>query len=162
MHTYKDLKRIAIGLTAVALVMLVVTGVSVAGQNPQKQAAAATVNSDYVGADVCIGCHTDQEKRFKNTVMGKAFAKPHTADERLGCESCHGPGKAHVEAGGDKTAIPVRFGKDSKNSVEELNHACFQCHKQGNRRFWSGSAHESRGMKCIDCHDGHAQPVARS
>src|SRR3954471_1543182 len=146
MHKIQNHKRIAIAVAAVALVMLVVTGVSTARELPQKAAPTAAVTGDYVGSHVCIGCHDDQNKLFKNTVMGKAFAKPHTADERLGCESCHGPGKAHVEAGGDKTAIPVRFGKDSKNSVEELNHACFQCHKQGNRRFWSGSAHESRGM----------------
>ncbi len=28
--------------------------------------------------------------------------------------------------------------------------------------FWAGSPHESRGMKCVDCHQGHAQPAPRS
>ncbi len=162
MNKFKSQKRYAIFLAAVTLVILIVTGVSTAGQQPKKPAAATAVSSDYVGSDTCVSCHEDQNKRFMNTVMGKAFANPHTADEKLGCESCHGPGKAHVEGGGDKTAIPVRFGKDSKNSVEELNHACIQCHKNGNRRFWSGSPHESRGMKCVDCHDGHPQRAARS
>ena len=162
MNKFLLTKRFATFLAAVVLVILGVTGASVAGQQPNKPAVAPTASSDYVGTDTCVSCHEDQNKRFLNTVMGKAFAKPHTEDEKLGCEACHGPGKAHVEAGGDKAAIPVRFGKDSKNSVEELNHACFQCHKNGNRRFWSGSPHESRGMKCVDCHDGHAQRVARS
>src|SRR5690348_9286056 len=162
MHKYRSDQRFATGLAALALVLLLVTGATLAGaQTKAKPASAAdqakaapATNSDYVGSDTCISCHEDQNKRFMNTAMGQAFAKPHTADEKLGCESCHGPGKAHVEAGGSKTTIPVRFGKDSKNSVEELNHACVQCHKNGNRRFWSGSAHESRGMKCVDCHDG--------
>ena len=153
MHKYENHTRIAIALAGVALVMLLVTGVSFAGgQHPQKAAPTAGAG-DYVGSDVCIGCHDDQNKRFQNTVMGKAFAKPHTADEKLGCESCHGPGKAHVEAGGSKTTIPIRYGKDTHNSVEEQNQSCVQCHKKGNRMFWSGSPHESRGMRCVDCHN---------
>jgi DmsE family decaheme c-type cytochrome len=153
MHKIQNHKRIAIAVAAVALVMLVVTGVSAARELPQKAAPTVAVTGDYVGSDVCIGCHDDQNKRFKNTVMGKAFAKPHTADERLGCESCHGPGKAHVEAGGSKTTIPIRYGKDTGNSVEEQNQSCVQCHKKGNRMFWAGSPHESRGMRCVDCHN---------
>src|SRR5665811_1990984 len=135
MHIFNNHKRVAIALAAVALVMLVVTSVSVAGEHPQKAVPAAGANSDYVGSDVCISCHDDQNRRFMNTVMGKAFAKPHTADEKLGCESCHGAGKAHVEAGGSKTTIPIRYGKDTGNSVEEQNQSCVQCHKKGNRMF---------------------------
>jgi DmsE family decaheme c-type cytochrome len=161
MHKFDNHKRIAIAVAAVALVMLVVTGVSVARELPQKAAPAAAVNGDYVGSDVCVSCHDDQARRFKNTVMGKAFAKPHTADEKLGCESCHGPGKAHVEAGGSKTTIPIRYGKDTGNSVEEQNQSCVQCHKKGNRMFWAGSPHETRGMRCVDCHNVK-QKIAKS
>ncbi len=114
--------------------------------------AKAAASGDYVGSDVCIGCHDDQNRRFKNTVMGKAFANPKTDKEKLGCESCHGPGKAHVEAGGGKETIPVRFGKDSKNPVEQQNAACLSCHSRGNRLFWKGSPHESRSLACVDCH----------
>ena len=72
----------------------------------------------YVGTETCVGCHTDQQRRFKNTIMGKIFAHPRTESEKLGCESCHGPGKAHVDAGGGKDTIPLRFGKDSNNSIK--------------------------------------------
>ena len=159
MDEFKHHKRLAVCVAAVMLVMLAATGVSIAGeqQQPQKAAPAPAVSSDYVGSDVCIGCHDDQNRRFKNTAMGKAFANPHTADEKLGCEACHGAGKAHVDAGGGKETIPVRFGKDSNTSVTEQNEACVSCHKKGNRRFWSGSPHETRGMRCVDCHQGHAQ-----
>ena len=156
MDEFKFLKRFAVSLAAVLLVMLVMTGVSSAGEQPKAAPAktpAKTIDGDYVGSDVCISCHDDQNRRFKNTVMGKAFAKPHTADEKLGCESCHGPGKAHVDAGGGKDTIPIRYGKDTRTSVEEQNHSCVQCHKRGNRMFWAGSPHESRGMRCVDCHN---------
>ena len=117
-----------------------------------KAPPAANGDGDYVGTEVCITCHEDQNHRFKNTIMGKVMARPRTPLEARGCESCHGPGKAHVEAGGGKDSIPVRFGHDSKNSVEEQNSVCLDCHQRGNRLFWKGSPHESRAMACVDCH----------
>ncbi len=154
---------------AILLVLLLFAGLAQAqSQAPKAGAAAgaaspkpaaAKADGDYVGNDTCITCHDDQNRHFKHTVMGKVFAKPRTSLEARGCESCHGPGKAHVEAGGGKDSIPVRFGKDSKNSADEQNSACLQCHNKGNRLFWRGSQHESRGLKCVDCHQVMQTPA---
>ncbi|MGI9102506.1 MAG: DmsE family decaheme c-type cytochrome [Terriglobales bacterium] len=163
-----DSKRRRAGpLMATALVILLLLFVTsaMAGSGSSAPAPAPKPVTEFVGTDTCISCHEEQSKRFQNTVMGKVFAHPRTADEKLGCEACHGPGKAHLEAGGGKDTIAIRFAKDSKNSVEEQNYACIQCHKRGNRMFWAGSPHESRGMRCVDCHDGHsktARSLARS
>ena len=127
---------------------------------PAEAPKTADANSDYVGQETCVTCHADQGKHFDNTPMGKAFAHPKTEAEKLGCESCHGPGKGHVEAGGGKDTIPIRFTKDSKNSAEEKNSACLTCHERGNRLFWAGSPHESRNIACVDCHSGH-EPQAK-
>jgi len=121
-------------------------------QEKAKTAKTTGTDGDYVGSETCITCHQDQERRFKNTAMGRAFAHPHTPDEAHGCEACHGPGKAHVEAGGGKDTIPIRFGKDSSNSVAEQNAVCMACHSRGTHISWKGSPHESRGMACVDCH----------
>lgn len=121
-------------------------------QEKSKAPAAKAPDGDYVGTEICITCHADQDQRFKNTVMGKAFAHPHSPEEARGCESCHGPGRAHVDAGGGKDTIPVRFGKDSPNSVAEQNAACIDCHARGSHLFWKGSPHETRGIACVDCH----------
>jgi len=146
----------ALALLMFAAVPLLAGPAGTPAQGTSKPAAqgaqAAKADGDYVGTEVCLGCHEDQQRRFKNTVMGKVMARPHTPQESRGCESCHGPGKAHVEAGGGKDSIPVRFGRDSKNSIEEQNASCLDCHSRGNRMFWKGSPHESRAMACVDCH----------
>jgi DmsE family decaheme c-type cytochrome len=107
---------------------------------------------EYVGTEVCRACHEASFNKWKSTAMGKAFMDhPRTPLEAQGCESCHGPGRAHVEAGGDLAAI-IRFDKKSDRSVEELNGQCLQCHEKGARLFWQGSTHESRGVACVNCH----------
>jgi predicted CXXCH cytochrome family protein len=117
--------------------------------------------SDYVGGEVCVTCHTEQQKTFEHTIMGNSMMlHPKTSQEKLGCEACHGPGKAHVDAGGGKDTIAVRFTKDSTTPVEERNAACLSCHTKGNQMFWTGSAHESRAMACVDCHQVHYGSVA--
>jgi DmsE family decaheme c-type cytochrome len=121
------------------------------------KSADTKADGDYVGSDTCITCHEDQSRRFNRTAMGKAMAHPHTPDEARGCESCHGPGRVHVEAGGSKDTIPVRFTEDSKNTVAEKNFACLQCHSRRNQLFWKGSPHESRAMACVDCHQAHQE-----
>ena len=124
------------------------------------QAKSPTSEGDYVGSDVCITCHADQGKHFQSTVMGKVFAHAKNDREKLGCEACHGPGRVHVTSGGGKDTIPIRFTKDSRNTVEERNDACLSCHSRGNRLFWEGSPHESRNLACVDCHVGH-EPQSR-
>lgn len=132
--------------------MVVFVGTAlIAADQPAKPAANSAAAGQYVGSETCVGCHEDQQKRFKNTVMGKVFAHPRSDMEKLGCESCHGAGKAHVDGGGDKTQI-IRFGKDTGSSAEQQNDACISCHNRKAQMFWKGSSHEARGMTCVTCH----------
>src|SRR5690348_3068899 len=82
---------------------------------PPEQAKA-----QYLGVDTCKSCHEDlYRKNFENT--------PHfttTLQNGHGCESCHGPGSAHVEGGGDVTKI-ISFKTMSK---QESNARCLNCH----------------------------------
>jgi len=122
---------------------------------PAPAPAPAKGDGDYVGTEVCVTCHAEQQKSFVHTIMGNAMARAKSGPAALGCESCHGPGKAHVDAGGGKETIAVRFTPDSRNTAEEKNEACLSCHSKGNQMFWRASPHESRGMACVDCHQIH-------
>ncbi len=86
--------------------------------------------------------------------MGRLFLKhPRNSKEQLACETCHGPGKAHVEAGGGKgVGNLITFSKNDKHSPAERNAVCIACHERGARLFWKGSQHDSRSVGCTSCH----------
>ena len=112
-------------------------------------------DATYVGSEVCTGCHAKQSARFGQTVMGKIFLKnPRNAQEKGGCETCHGPGSAHVAAvGGRGVGGMISFRADDPNHTpEETNAICLQCHEKGRRTLWRGSTHETRGLACTNCH----------
>src|SRR6266540_1837777 len=161
---FKVLNRTVV-LTAVILVLLAVAVVSLsrkavsAGDTSPKAAEttpAKTVDeSQYIGTETCKLCHEQQHSKFKETKMGMALLlNPKTPIEARGCEACHGPGRFHSENGGDLNHI-ISFGKkDDKSALEKKTEEdqCLQCHDKGNRLFWEGSPHESRGLTCTNCH----------
>jgi DmsE family decaheme c-type cytochrome len=127
-------------------------------QTPAAQTPAATpplpADAGYVGAETCKACHEDQFRKFESTKMGRLFLKhPRNTRESIGCENCHGPGKAHVDAGGGKgVGGMITFAKNDKTPVTKRNEMCTQCHMKGDRVWWQGSPHESRDVACTSCH----------
>jgi DmsE family decaheme c-type cytochrome len=114
----------------------------------QEAVPAAASQAQYVGSDTCKTCHEDVFKQgFERT--------PHfrtTLQGGHGCESCHGPGSAHVEAGGDKTKIFTFEGK----SASEISHRCLSCHEYGEEHAnFNRSQHNLNQVSCLDCHSPH-------
>ncbi len=111
----------------------------------------------YVGAETCKTCHEDMPSEgFYKTYEDSPHYVP-TLDTKKGpewhgCEACHGPGKAHVDGGGDKTKI-FTF----KNaSAQEISARCLGCHTYGEEHSnYARSAHLQNNVSCIDCHSPH-------
>ena len=123
---------------------------------PAAHAPATPAGGGYVGAETCKGCHEEAFNRFSHTKMGRLFLKqPRNSLERLGCESCHGPGKDHVDQGGGgqgKDPKLITFAKNDRTPLDQRNHVCLTCHTKGARVFWRGSPHEARDIACTNCH----------
>src|SRR5215470_6135774 len=121
---------------------------------PAASPAAVPPDSNYVGAETCKGCHEEQYNKFAKTRMGRIFLlQARTPAEKNACENCHGPGKAHVEAGGGKgKGGLITFAKNDPTPVTKRNQVCLDCHTKGARIFWQGSGHESRDVACTNCH----------
>ncbi|HYL62301.1 MAG TPA: DmsE family decaheme c-type cytochrome [Candidatus Methylomirabilis sp.] len=111
----------------------------------------------YVGEETCKTCHADMPSKdfVKNYESSPHFVT--TLDTKKGpewhgCEACHGPGKAHVEGGGDKTKIFTFKGA----TAQEVSARCLDCHQYGEEHSnYARSVHLQNGVSCIDCHDPH-------
>ena len=111
--------------------------------------APAPAAADFVGAEICASCHQDVAKGFDSNPHSK-LAEAH-GKTGVTCEACHGPGRAHVESGGDKTKI-LDLGKAS---AKEIDDKCLGCH-QGQHANFARSAHGEGNVSCIACHTVHA------
>jgi DmsE family decaheme c-type cytochrome len=133
---------------------------------PQKAKAyqRPTDASLYVGSQVCKSCHEDTPTKdfYKNYEASPHFVT--TMDTKKGpqwqgCEACHGPGKEHVDGGGDKSKI-FTF-KDV--SAQEASARCLDCHQYGEEHAnFARSAHLQNNVGCTDCHSPHHAKESQS
>ncbi len=108
----------------------------------------------YVGVEACKDCHDVQYGTYAKSIHAKN-AIPGSPGASQGCESCHGPGGAHVEGGGGAGVGGLRsFGP--RESAELKSAPCLGCHGDSKAlNFWDMGAHKSRGVACTDCHSLH-------
>jgi DmsE family decaheme c-type cytochrome len=76
-----------------------------------------------------------------------------TALMERGCEACHGPGQAHVEAGGGKGAEGLlHLRADGSEEAALQNASCLSCHNDESRTYWHASVHDAADVSCSSCH----------
>jgi DmsE family decaheme c-type cytochrome len=108
----------------------------------------------YAGNASCTECHRVVAAKFAETPKGQLLMrKPRDDKERLGCESCHGPSKTHVQSGGEERGEMLTFSGKKGGTTEQKNASCLQCHDKTARIHWKGSIHEQRNVACTDCHN---------
>jgi DmsE family decaheme c-type cytochrome len=134
MHSFRYVTRA--GLAAVACVLAFAA------------TARAQAPGAYVGEATCLTCHEAQS--YKGTAHALTSSAKTPASTH-GCESCHGPGQAHVDGGGDKTKIATF----KTMTPQQASEKCTSCHSRGTHAFWTGSQHDNRNVGCVSCHNVH-------
>jgi DmsE family decaheme c-type cytochrome len=117
------------------------------------QVAKPVPADGYAGSEACATCHEDKATSLASTQHGRA-GNPRTPAATQGCESCHGPGKAHAEAGGGIGVGGIV--NPSKLLPQRASETCTSCHDRGTHALWSGSQHDQRNVGCVTCHSVHA------
>jgi DmsE family decaheme c-type cytochrome len=115
---------------------------------PAAPEATPAVEETEATVMACGDCHTDQAAAF--TANPHHAIKANTAN--AACESCHGDGKAHMEAGGDTTLIKIPRGRDGADNV------CLSCHDKATEHVSRrGGMHaNSAAVNCFTCHSIHS------
>jgi len=145
-------------LGTLVLLLLGLNAQSVATPPQATQAAA-----EPAAIPACGDCH-EQAKTFAANPHGRGvWARPPSGATALpgaaaptqipnaACETCHGDGTAHIEAGGDKEKIFKPVGKDGADG-------CLACHELGSDRIsrHAGVHANSATVNCLTCHSIHA------
>ncbi len=117
--------------------------------NRTLMAPPATVpNAKFVGSQECAECHENVTSAFHDATHANLMTSGNHA-LGIGCESCHGPGSAHVKSGGELGTI-VNPGSSPET--------CFQCHLDKRGEFAAPHAHPvlEGKVSCNDCHNPHS------
>ena len=118
--------------------------------------APASNLADFVGGEECAACHAEVADAFQKNPHYKTWNNSQLDWSQRGCEACHGPGRAHVEGGGDASQI-FNF---KKVAAQKISEECLSCHLQGEEQsnFLRGE-HGLNTVSCIECHSVHTPKV---
>jgi DmsE family decaheme c-type cytochrome len=120
---------------------------------------AGKTASGYIGSAACKTCHADIWMNFYRNPHYKSIASGKALPEKTGCEGCHGPGKAHVEAQGGKTTIPHAFSLMTPAATVDR---CLTCHgKDLGKVNIRRSVHTTSDVACNSCHSIHRSPTQK-
>jgi DmsE family decaheme c-type cytochrome len=116
-------------------------------------------SSPFIGSTACRACHPAVAQQFYRNPHFKSLASTTTAPADAGCEGCHGPGRAHVRAGGGKQTI-LAF---SALSPRQVLDTCLRCHSWDYQRAnIRRSGHSSADVVCTACHSIHQPATPRT
>lgn len=96
--------------------------------------AMATLDATQARDPACVKCHATASRGGPFPTELAEFR----IDEGVGCEACHGPGEAHVKAGGGKDNIEG-LGEDCPVCVIEA--VCTTCHVPTWDKDWNLDTH---------------------
>jgi hypothetical protein len=133
-------------------------GPSVASRAPKFDEPAG----EFAGPEACKDCHKNETLQYERTSHSKIVFPG--KDYIHGCETCHGPGKAHGDAvqaaHGDDADIAKALVEHPifafKGKAEENAARCLTCHNTSKQQeLFEHSEHAGHGVSCGQCHSAH-------
>jgi len=123
-----------------------------AAEQPSAKASVAEPKNDYVSSATCASCHEDQTTKFATNPHQILEIREDKGWKDRACESCHGPGQAHVDAGDGGQVVLLK----ASSSNKEINKTCLSCHAVNNTHAGGPSSlHSKANLACTECHSIH-------
>ncbi len=109
----------------------------------------------FVGTARCRECHHDRHESLGTSFHASILSG--TAKGARGCETCHGPGRAHADSGGgDVLRHPLDV------PPREVIGVCVRCHAsvltkpvRGHRAWIAARSADGDARPCTQCHEIH-------
>ena len=111
---------------------------------------------DYVDEQSCVRCHARSHASFDPSPHKGYVANPGLPKDRQGCQSCHGPGRPHVQHSKPGDEILKYVISYTKLPAKETTTACLRCHQDTlSELHWKRTGHARADVSCVDCHQMH-------
>jgi predicted CXXCH cytochrome family protein len=116
----------------------------------------AIEGATFVGNARCVDCHSNYTRVFPSSPHARIHVVEAPRGEATGCESCHGPGSLHVQAGGGRGRFIINPGREPQ--------ACLNCHLETHAQFQLPHHHPvlEHRMNCLQCHDPHGADIFKT
>lgn len=139
----------------VVLAVLVACGTGLPPLEPMTAHDVAPIDpGTFAGPEVCAACHPDWNESFAHSPHGDVLDDPARPPQQRACEACHGPGQAHVDAGGGPAGGLQTFAADEPSNVRDA--PCLACHAaEPTLHGFASGEHALADVACVDCHDPH-------
>jgi predicted CXXCH cytochrome family protein len=143
-------------IVMVALGLLAVASCSSLRTSSMEVSAPIVDGASFVGNKACADCHAEFTRVFPSSPHARIHVEGTPRAESSGCESCHGPGSLHVQAGGGRGKFIVNPGRAPD--------ACFHCHLDVQAQFQLPHHHPvlEQRMNCVQCHDPHGADIFKA
>ncbi|MEE9179758.1 MAG: multiheme c-type cytochrome [Vicinamibacteria bacterium] len=132
-------------LFAVALLFGLLSAGSADPGNHEPSTLATQEPDPYVGNQMCVRCHEDVQHALTAVPHGSGEAKEIVEN---GCQSCHGPGRSHVQSPDNTNLQP----SVERMEFDQQNQLCSGCH--GDMPAFDRT-HEVAKISCSSCHVLH-------
>ena len=101
------------------VLLIALAGFSIGASTAQEPATDPP--DPYVGNQMCASCHRDVHTALLSTHHEPSDSRDPAA---AGCQSCHGPGRTHVQ----KPEDSVLFPRIAQLSADRNDRLCQRCH----------------------------------